>query len=308
MDAFAQKSLLAKLMATENLFIRQGNVATASFDVQNRVLTVPVLNRNISKDLYDLFMGHECGHALWTSYAGMKKANDDKINMSVLNVVEDSRIERKIKNKYPGIRTPFIKGYSELYEQNFFETQGKNLEDYNFIDRVNLHCKIGATLAFHFNAEEKALLDLVESTETFEDAVEVTKKICEYMAEQSESLPIVQETLVIVEGEGEDAEESDVEIDGVEGNNKSDNKESSPEGEPDEQSDESGSDGEENSPKEESNSKEASTGPKAGRHLKGGQDIRSETDDAFRKNEHNLFEKGRNNYLYVNVQIGRAHV
>ena len=99
MSLFEQKSLLAKLMATENMIICQDNVPTASFDVLNRVLTVPVLDQNISKELYDLFMGHECGHALWTPLVGMKKAKADKVNMSVLNVVEDSRIERKIKNK-----------------------------------------------------------------------------------------------------------------------------------------------------------------------------------------------------------------
>ena len=99
MSLFEQKSLLAKLMATENMIIRQSNVATASFDILNRVLTVPILDRNLSKEIYDLFMGHECGHALWTPLEGMKQAKADKVNMSVLNVVEDSRIERKIKNK-----------------------------------------------------------------------------------------------------------------------------------------------------------------------------------------------------------------
>ena len=74
MSLFEQKSLLAKLMATENMIIRQDNVPTASFDILNRVLTVPILDRNLSKEVYDLFMGHECGHALWTPVDGMKKA------------------------------------------------------------------------------------------------------------------------------------------------------------------------------------------------------------------------------------------
>ena len=146
MSLFEQKSLLAKLMATENMIIRQDNVPTASFDILNRVLTVPILDRNLSKEVYDLFMGHECGHALWTPVDGMKKAKADKVNMSILNVVEDSRIERKIKNKYPGIKAPFIRAYNELYERDFFGTNEKNLDEFNFIDRVNLHCKIGAAL------------------------------------------------------------------------------------------------------------------------------------------------------------------
>ena len=66
MELIQSKSLLAKLMATENLIVEQRNVSTASFDVKNRVLTVPVLDKNISGYLYDLFMGHEVGHALYT--------------------------------------------------------------------------------------------------------------------------------------------------------------------------------------------------------------------------------------------------
>ena len=188
MSKFDSKSLLAKLMATENLYVEQANVPTASFDVLNRILTVPILDSNLSGDLYDLFIGHEVGHALWTEVEGMKKAKSDKVNMSVLNVVEDSRIERKIKTKYPGIKSSFVKGYSELFEQNFFETEGKELSQYNFIDKVNLHCKIGASLALPFDDEEKMLLDEVESTETFEDSVEVTRKICEYMKDKLEEI------------------------------------------------------------------------------------------------------------------------
>ena len=51
------KSLLAKLMATENLHIQQKNVSTANFDVKNRILTVPVLDSKIDSFTYDLFMG-----------------------------------------------------------------------------------------------------------------------------------------------------------------------------------------------------------------------------------------------------------
>ena len=184
MSLFEQKSLLAKLMATENMHIQQSNVSTASFDVKNRVLTVPILDNNLSKEVYDLFMGHECGHALWTPLDGMKKARDLKINMSVLNVVEDSRIERRIKDKYPGIKAPFITAYNSLFEKNFFETEDEDITKMNFIDRVNLHCKVGAALALPFTEEERQLLNEVETTDTFDEVIEVTKKICDFMRDE----------------------------------------------------------------------------------------------------------------------------
>ena len=78
MELIQSKSLLAKLMANENLTIEQRNTNTAAFDVKNRILTVPVLDKNISGYLYDLFLGHEVGHALYTPLDGMMKAHEEK--------------------------------------------------------------------------------------------------------------------------------------------------------------------------------------------------------------------------------------
>jgi len=39
------KSNLAKLLATENITIQHNKVKTASFDVKDRVLTLPILNK-----------------------------------------------------------------------------------------------------------------------------------------------------------------------------------------------------------------------------------------------------------------------
>ena len=53
------KSLLAKLMAAENITVQQKNVSTASFDPKNRILTLPILKDSMSEDVTDLFIGHE---------------------------------------------------------------------------------------------------------------------------------------------------------------------------------------------------------------------------------------------------------
>jgi len=59
------KGNLAKLLAAENLVIEHKKVATASFDVVNRVLVLPIWDR-ASSTVYDLLVGHEVGHALYT--------------------------------------------------------------------------------------------------------------------------------------------------------------------------------------------------------------------------------------------------
>jgi len=181
MELLDTKSILAKLMATENIIVEQRSVSTAFFDVENRILTLPILDQDISAELYDLFTGHEVGHALYTPLEGLKKSRQDKMNHSVVNIVEDSRIERKIKYKYPGLKNSFVKGYNELLEKNFFEIQDKNINELNFIDRINLHCKGGAMMNISFDEKEKDLLNEVEKTETFEDVLRVSQKIIDYM-------------------------------------------------------------------------------------------------------------------------------
>lgn len=308
MNLFAQKSLLAKLMATEDLTVRQARVHTASFDVQNRVLTVPILDKDVSKDVYDLFMGHESAHAIWTPLDGMKKAKSEKVNMSVLNVVEDARIERRIKNKFPGIKTPFINAYKTLFDENFFETEGEDLNEFNFIDRVNLHCKIGASLALNFSEEERKLLDEVESTQTFDDVIEVTKKICEFMKDQLNELPEKTKKIkVVVHGaqggeSGEKnakSEDEDEEYDEEIHIQLDESEEKSGEGE--EKTDGTGkseekADGEEGK----SDSTEAGSGASRNEQQLEAQ-IRSFTDDAYKRNEEKLFSDGNEKYLYVNI-------
>jgi hypothetical protein len=59
------KSQLAKLLATEDLVVEHKKVETACFNVQTRVLTLPMWEK-ASNIVYDLLVGHEVGHALYT--------------------------------------------------------------------------------------------------------------------------------------------------------------------------------------------------------------------------------------------------
>ena len=112
------KTQLAKLLATEDITVRHSMKAkTASFDVKNRVLTLPnwVASGNLDEDVIDLFTGHEVGHAIWTALNDWEKAIiTDKLHKGITNVVEDARIEKRIKLKYPGLVRNFTKGYKEL--------------------------------------------------------------------------------------------------------------------------------------------------------------------------------------------------
>ena len=61
------KSQLAKLLATENIEVQENAVQTASFDVKDRILTIPIFKEeHKSKHVYDMLVGHEVSHALHT--------------------------------------------------------------------------------------------------------------------------------------------------------------------------------------------------------------------------------------------------
>ena len=93
------KDLLAKLLANENLTVLQEPVKTASFDVKNRVLRLPQW-KDLSEDMLDLFIGHEVGHALYTTSAFWSdELKQIKHFQGYLNVLEDVRIEKLIKRK-----------------------------------------------------------------------------------------------------------------------------------------------------------------------------------------------------------------
>jgi len=186
------KSILAKALAEENISVEHSpNAHTAMFDVVNRVLTLPVWD-NITDEVYDLFVGHEVGHALFTPDIDKDSKTDgpwtheaERIGGNVhasyvqmlMNVVEDVRIERLVKERFPGLRRDFAVGYRNLFENNFFGTNDKDINTMSFGDRLNLHFKIGVHLNVPFNAEEQELVDAIERVSSFDDTVKLTEKI-----------------------------------------------------------------------------------------------------------------------------------
>ena len=177
------KNNLAKLLATENIDVEHRKVSTAAFDVKNRRLILPIWE-NVSNDVYDLLVGHEVGHALFTPQIEIEKLcksideNNAGTVKSFLNVVEDARIEKKIKRKFNGLRKNFNRGYSELLEKNFFGIEGRDLESFSLIDRINIQFKLGSHLDLvPFTPEEKEIVSRIENLETFEEVIDVVKEI-----------------------------------------------------------------------------------------------------------------------------------
>ena len=185
------KSQLAKLLATEDLVVEHKKVETAQFNVHTRVLTLPMWEK-ASNTVYDLLVGHEVGHALYTP------DEDWTVNVKVppqfVNIVEDARIEKMMKRRYPGLAKTFFNGYKELSDDDFFQLKDDNLETYNLADRVNLWFKIGNYVDIPVErGEETEIINMIADSETFADvliAAEALYKYCKQKQQEETKIQI----------------------------------------------------------------------------------------------------------------------
>ena len=168
------KGNLARLLATENLIVEHRKTSTASFDVDRRVLTLPMWDK-ASGTVYDMLVGHEVGHALFTpndDWRGIADCPKDFVN-----VIEDARIEKLMKRKYPGLRKSFNGGYRELNDKDFFDIHGHDLSNFSLIDRINLHFKIGASAMIPFSIEEQVFVARTDVAETFDEVLQIANDV-----------------------------------------------------------------------------------------------------------------------------------
>jgi cobalamin biosynthesis protein CobT len=175
------KSQLAKLLATEDLVVEHKKVETACFNVHTRVLTLPMWER-ASSTVYDLLVGHEVGHALETPNEDWTK--EYKIPGQFVNIVEDARIEKLMKRRYPGLAKTFYNGYKELNDQDFFSIADEDLDTFNLADKVNLYFKVGNFLKLDFSSKEKEIVDLVGAAETFPEVLNAAEVLYKYCKEK----------------------------------------------------------------------------------------------------------------------------
>ena len=179
------KGMLAKCLAMEDIIIEHKNVETASFNVHTRVLTLPMWEK-VSDNVYTMLVLHEISHALWTPDIDWTK--EYKIPGPFVNIVEDARIEKLCKRKYPGSPKSFYAGYKELVDEDFFAIAGEDISKMNLADRANLYFKIGGYVDIPIkDGIEKEIIDEIKKVETFDDVLLAAKKLYDYCKEQQDN-------------------------------------------------------------------------------------------------------------------------
>ena len=215
------KSQLAKLLATEDLIVEHKQVETASFNVETRVLVLPLWEK-ASSEVYDMLVAHEVGHALFTPCEDWTDRYD--IPPSFVNIVEDARIEKLMKRKYAGLPKTFFNGYKELQGMDFFKLSDIDVDEMGIADRINLYFKVGNFIDIDFNDYEKTLVSMVKSAESFDDVLEYSKVIWEYAKEELEEKKKEQEKIEemkaqveMEDGDGDNEKEYRTTTQGTEG-------------------------------------------------------------------------------------------
>ena len=195
------KTLLAKLMASENISVEYSPKAqTASFNMETRVLVLPIW-KDLNSETLDMLIGHEVSHALHTpagrdplvNACNLIDAKNPNNAKSYLNVVEDARIERMIKTKFPGLRRSFASGYRDLLARDLFGIKNQTVSDLPLIDRINLQYKIGWIQNIPFTAKELSLAQRVATTISWSDVVKLSKEIYDLARQQKKDKQEQQE-------------------------------------------------------------------------------------------------------------------
>src|SRR5210317_2138962 len=181
------KSNLAKLLATENITVQHDKVSTASFDVKNRILTLPIFKEK-SGDVYDMLIAHECSHALFTPYEEWEGITDSELR-SYVNVIEDTRIDKLIQAKYPGVVKNYINGFDILEKKNFFGLMGKDVnKDLMIIDKINIRSKSLNRVPFSFSKQDNQWLSKIDKVVTFKDVLNLAKEMLAWQKDQVEQM------------------------------------------------------------------------------------------------------------------------
>ena len=313
-----QKSLLTKLMASENLTVEHQKIHTAKFDPINRVLYLPIW-QNMSGFMYDHLGGHEVGHALYTPADGWHDAAVDKTKdknfKSFLNVVEDARIEKKVTRKFPGLKVSFRKGFQELLDRDFFGIHYKDVNKLAFIERLNLYTKSQYTADYiKFTTEEMVYVLKVQNLETWEDVLALTGEIYDYSKDEQFDMQMENQMRDFemlnsdIDGNFDesdsDYEYSDEEDEDAEPQQSDKSKKSDEKSEEQKEESKSSADDVEDDETEESENEPVSEIDRYKKSVESERDQFSpecKTDDTYRQNENSLLDAKCKPYLYVDV-------
>ena len=222
--------ILANLMTAENLTVVHTVGEPPHFDTANRILTIPLLEEDVHKDVYNLFIGSEIGYALHTPprKSGLLESG---VPDKYIDVIEGARVTRAVQKDYMGLTAMFSRGNDELLSRGFYGVdEDTDLSMLHLMDRINLYSKFGSRAGdIYFSDEEMVLRDKALSVSSWKESLEVGKEILDFLNEPPQERQSQESE---GKGKGDEGEESDDQNKGKgKGESNPDDKDDSGEGE-----------------------------------------------------------------------------
>lgn len=188
---------------------RSRDAHTAYWDPETNNIVLPEYAKN-QKELYILFGSHEIAHSLYTPKNFYQYSNNSKVIssvdknktveltrtvMHVLNVIEDIRIEKLIRRKYPGLVSIYRKGHELLYQKAVSENENYPIsnEDWakrTIIDRISAKVMYGKVIDLELSDNEYAIMKWICRAETWNDTLIRTFYILELLNSESSQIEL----------------------------------------------------------------------------------------------------------------------
>ena len=206
-----RKTTLSILLAQEKIRVRwKPGLTTAAFDPKGRVVFMPIW-KDVKPELVDMLCVHETGHALYTKVdlqAFAKRLSAETgcpmgVARKIHNVIEDVRINELQKRKYPGSRRDFTIGYQARYDRGDYGGDVEYINKLSFIDRINVHHKVGASLGVHFAKHEIDLMKRIGVVLTEEEVYKLSVETVYMLTQNKENPNPPEEEQESTEGSGE---------------------------------------------------------------------------------------------------------
>lgn len=195
--SLASMDLFLKFMAKRGISIEYGDVQTAYYDLENNVITLP----NYVLDDIDLFIRfgtHEAAHSLFTPkffYSEHNTTSHSDSNtrsvtvngktydlsrdlFSCINIVEDIRIEKLIRQHFPGLIAPYRRSAEKLSKtrqwSRLLRVKGNQdvFDELSLADKINLKSKFKEFLNdVDLTDREYAILKYLSKASSFNDVL-----------------------------------------------------------------------------------------------------------------------------------------
>ena len=151
----------------------------------------PALNKVVlpyyitkDRDVYILMGSHEISHVLHTplefldNHDGtnsnkqptVRGVKFNKVLMNCINIVEDIRIERLIRNKFPGFVAVYERGYTKLF-YTLFNMAEDSWDKMHLGDRINHKAKLGKLSKHQLTTYEEGIFRYLKDTKDFNDVI-----------------------------------------------------------------------------------------------------------------------------------------